>query len=93
MHWLSLVAASWRVGYSPAFVGSLLIVLVSLVAEQTSRVADSVVLAHRLSCLAACRIFPDQGSNPCPLHWAGGFLTTGQLGNFCFLFLFCFVLF
>ena len=26
-----------------------------------------VVVAHRL--LAACRIFPDQGSNPCPLHW------------------------
>ena len=53
------------VGYSPAFVGRLLIVLVSLVAEQSSRVAGSVVLAHRLSCLAACGIFPDQGSNPC----------------------------
>ena len=25
--------------------------------------------AHRLSCSAACGIFPDQGSNPCPLHW------------------------
>ena len=22
---------------------------------------------HRLSCSVACRIFPDQGSNPCPL--------------------------
>ena len=22
-----------------------------------------------LSCPAACGIFPDQGSNPCPLHW------------------------
>ena len=22
-----------------------------------------------LSCSAACGIFPDQGSNPCPLHW------------------------
>ena len=29
----------------------------------------SVVVAHRLSCPAACGIFPDQGSNPCPLHW------------------------
>ena len=29
----------------------------------------SVVVAHRLSCSAACGIFPDQGSNPCPLHW------------------------
>ena len=25
--------------------------------------------AHRLSCSAACGILPDQGSNPCPLHW------------------------
>ena len=26
-------------------------------------------MAHRLSCSAARGIFPDQGSNPCPLHW------------------------
>ena len=29
----------------------------------------SVVVAHGLSCSSACGIFPDQGSNPCPLHW------------------------
>ena len=36
----------------------------------------SRALEHRLSscgaglsCSAACGIFPDQGSNPCPLHW------------------------
>ena len=29
----------------------------------------SVVVAHRLSCSTACGIFPDQGSNPCLLHW------------------------
>ena len=23
----------------------------------------------RLSCAKACGIFPDQGSNPCPLRW------------------------
>ena len=34
-----------------------------------SRCADSVVVAHGPSCSAACGIFPDQGSNPCPLHW------------------------
>ena len=33
-----------------------------------SRRAGSVVVAHRPSCSAACGIFPDQGSNPCPLH-------------------------
>ena len=27
------------------------------------------VLAHRLSCPATCGISPEQGSNPCPLHW------------------------
>ena len=30
--------------------------------------AGSVVVAHRLSCPAACGIFSDQGLNPCPLH-------------------------
>ncbi|KAJ8789945.1 hypothetical protein J1605_021643 [Eschrichtius robustus] len=34
-----------------------------------SRCAGSVIVAHRPSCSAACGIFPDQGSNPCPLHW------------------------
>ena len=29
----------------------------------------SVIVAHGPSCYAACGIFPDQGSNPCPLHW------------------------
>ena len=29
----------------------------------------SVVVAHGLSCSAACGIFLDRGSNPCPLHW------------------------
>ena len=31
--------------------------------------AGSVVVVHGLSCSAACEIFPDKGSNPCPLHW------------------------
>ena len=34
-----------------------------------SRRTGSVVVAHGLSCSAACGIFLDQGSNPCPLHW------------------------
>ena len=34
-----------------------------------SRRAGSVVVAHGPSCSAAYGIFPDQGSNPCPLHW------------------------
>ena len=31
--------------------------------------AGSVVVAHGLSCSAACGIFPSQGLNLCPLHW------------------------
>ena len=34
-----------------------------------SRRAGSVIVAHRPSCSVACGIFPDQSSNPCPLHW------------------------
>ena len=33
-----------------------------------SRRAGSVVVAHGPSRSVACGIFPDQGSNPCPLH-------------------------
>ena len=34
-----------------------------------SRRAGSVIVAHGPSCSVACGIFPDRGSNPCPLHW------------------------
>ena len=41
----------------------------SVVAELGLQSAGSVVVAHELSCSAACGIFLDQGWNPCPLHW------------------------
>ena len=31
--------------------------------------AGSVAVAHGLRCSKVCGIFPDQGSNLCPLHW------------------------
>ena len=34
-----------------------------------SRHAGSAVVAHGPSHSVACGILPDQGSNPCPLHW------------------------
>ena len=34
-----------------------------------SRCAGSVIVAHGPSCSTARGIFPDQGSNLCPLHW------------------------
>ena len=35
----------------------------------SSRRAGSVAVAHGPSCSTVCGIFPDQGSNPCPLYW------------------------
>ena len=64
---LSLVAASgghsssWCVGLSPW--------RPLLLRSTGSRHAGSVVVAHGSSCSATCGIFPDQCSNPCPLHW------------------------
>ena len=40
----------------------------SVVAAHRLSRAASVSVAHRLSCSSACRIFPYQGSSPCPLH-------------------------
>ena len=58
-------------------VRGLLNAVASLVAKHRLKVhslqqlwhTGSVVMAHGLSCSAACGIFPDQGSNLCPLHW------------------------
>ena len=50
-------------------VHGLLIVWLLLLQSTGSRRAGSVVAAHGLSCSATCGIFPDQGSNLCPLHW------------------------
>ena len=51
----------------------LLIAVASFVAEQTlgtqASVACVAVVANKLSRSAVCGIFPDQRSNPCPLHW------------------------
>ena len=41
---------------------------VSVVVARGLSSAGSVVVARELSCSAACRIFPDQGWNLCPLH-------------------------
>ena len=52
-----------------------------------SRRAGSVIVAHRPSCSAACGIFPDQGSNPCPLHWQADSQPLRHQGSLVFLFL------
>ena len=62
MRGLSLVAASG--GHSSSRCAGL-----SLSRPLSLRSTGSVIVAHGPSCSAACGIFPDQGSNPCPLHW------------------------
>ena len=67
MQGLSLVAASG--GHSSSWSAGLSLSLPLLVRSTGSRRAGSVAVAHEPSCSVACGIFPDQGSNPCPLHW------------------------
>ena len=64
---LSLVVASG--GHSSSQCAGLSLLQPLLLRSTGSRRTGSVVVAHRPSCSAACGIFPDQGSNPCPLHW------------------------
>ena len=62
---------------SPVEEHGLLIAVASLVEEHGLQVyepqqlwhAGSVVVACRPSRSMACGILPDQGLNPCPLHW------------------------
>ena len=59
--WCGGHSSLWCVGLSPSW---------PLPLRGTgSRRAGSVVVAHGPSCSVACGIFPDQGSNLCPLHW------------------------
>ena len=67
MRGLSLVVA--RGGHSSSRCAGLSLSRPLLLRSISSRRAGSVVVAHGPSCSAACGIFPDQGSNPCPLHW------------------------
>ena len=64
---LSLVAASG--GHSSSPCAGLSLSRPLLLRSTGSRCAGSVVVAHGPRCSMACGIFPDQGSNPCPLHW------------------------
>ena len=63
---LPLVAASRR--HSSSRCAGLSLSRPLLLRSTGSRRAGSAVVAHGPSCPGACGIFPDQGSNPCPLH-------------------------
>ena len=67
MRGLSLVVASR--GHSSSRCTGLSLSRPLLLRSTGPRCTCSVVVAHGPSCSAACRILPDQGSNPRPLHW------------------------
>ena len=64
---LSLVAASG--GHSSSRCMGLSLSWPLLLRSTGSRRAGSVIVAHGPSCSTACGILPNQGPNPCPLHW------------------------
>ena len=64
---LSLVAVSG--GYSLLRCAGFSLRRLLLLWSTGSRRAGFSSCGHGLSCSAACGIFPDQGSNPCSLHW------------------------
>ena len=67
MQGLSLVAASG--GHSSSRCAGLSLLRPHFLRNTGSRHAGSVIVARGPSCSAPCGIFPDQGLNPCPLHW------------------------
>ena len=69
VHWLTVVVAS-RCGALALGAWALVVAAHGLSSCGTRALerAGSVVVAHGLSCSVACGIFPDEGSNPCPLH-------------------------
>ena len=67
MRGLSLVAASGS--HSSSRCAGLSPLRPLLLRSTGSRRAGSAVVAHGPSRSAARGILPDQGSNPCPLHW------------------------
>ena len=83
-------------GYSPVTVHKLLIAMPSLDAERSgawplAAVAlgrwstGAIIVAHGLSCSAACGIVPDQELNPCLLHWHADSLPLSHQGSPCLL--------
>ena len=68
VHRLSLDPAT--IGYSLIAVHRLPIVLASLTeGHRLCGAGASTVVTHRFSYPMSHGIFPDQGLNPCPLHW------------------------
>ena len=82
---LSLVAASG--GHSSSRCAGLSLLRPLLLRSTGSRCAGSAIVAHGPSRSTACVIFPDQGSNPCPLHWQADSQPLRHQGSPLFIYL------
>ena len=78
-------------GCSLVLVQELLVAVVSLVEAPKPWGTGSIDVGHRLSSPVACGIFPDQGSNLCPLHWQADSLPRKPWSEF-FSFLYFYIL-
>ena len=88
---LPLVAASG--GHSSSQCAGLSLSRPLLLRSTGSRHAGSVIVAHGPSCSVACGILPDQGSNPCPLHWQVDSQPLRHQGSpHLFIFVFIFII-
>ena len=85
---LSPVAASG--GHSSSRCAGLSLSRPLLLRSTGSTRAGSVIVAHGPSCSGACGIFPDQGSNPCPLHWQADSQPLCHQGSPIYTFFFIF---
>ena len=89
MRWVFVAACGFSLvvankGYSTAEVHRLL--LLQNISPRTCKLqelwqAGSIVVAHGLSCSAACGIFMNQGLNPCLLHWQADSSTLDHQGS------------
>ena len=69
---LYIVTVIWVISYSPMMLfwyAGLSLLWPLLLQSTGSGRAGSAAMAHRPSRSATCGIFPDWGTNPCPLHW------------------------
>ena len=90
MRGLSPVAASG--GHSSSRCAGLSLSRPLLLRSTGSRRAGSAIVAHGLSCSAACGIFPDQGLNPCALHWQADSQPLRHQGSPRMIFICCLML-
>ena len=73
-------------GYSLGAVHRLLTGVVSLIAVHRLQSTVAIIVVPRLSCSVACGILPDQGLNPCRLHWQTNSLPLNHQRNPLILF-------